>query len=330
MTTRGDFLSSAMASGAVALCAPPHFPSVMRKPPVVRKGDRVGLVAPASPLTAAEIENGVAHMRSLGLVPVLGRYVHEAYGYLAGGDAQRLEDFNHMIRDPQIRAIVALRGGYGSMRILDGIDYAALRAHPKVVMGFSDITAMLNAIAQRSGIVTFHGPVAAIESHYGAQTRSFIERAWMSRAPIGELHANATRHLHRGVAHGRLAGGNLSLVAALEGTSYAIASADSLLILEDTAEEPYEVDRMLTQLRLAGTLERANGIIFGRCTDCEADGDSLHMDQVLDDRIGTLGYPAISGAPIGHIETQWVLPIGIEATLDANRSTLTIPESAVV
>ena len=268
-------------------------------------------------------------MKKLGLVPRVAPHAAASTGYLAGSDSDRASDFNAMARDPQVRAIVALRGGYGTMRILDHLDYNALASDPKVVMGFSDMTAVINAIALRSGIVTFHGPVAARESNYGEGTLNYIRRAWMSTSPIGTLSTNAAYTLRSGSASGRIAGGNLSLVSALCGTSYAIPAADALLLLEETEESPYRVDRMLTQLHLAGALSSSAAILFGQCTKCEATGASMSIDQVLHDRISTAGRPAMGGIPVGHIDEQWVLPIGIKATLDASSRTLSIHEPAV-
>ena len=328
MNTRADFLSS-MSIAAASAYAPAAFAASMRKPPMVRRGDTVALIAPASPLDPGEIDRGVAHMKALGLAPIVGPHAHERYGYLAGRDADRIADFNWAIRNPHVRAIVALRGGYGTTRILDELDYDGLHASPKVVMGFSDMTAVLNAIARRSNLVTFHGPVAARESHYGTGTRSFIERAWMSRAPIGTLHSSNAQTLHGGRATGRLAGGNLSLIAALCGTPYAVATSGSLLIIEETEESPYRIDRMLTQLRMAGAFSGARGILGGAFNKIPAGGATLTLDTVLTDRLGSLGKPAVFDTPIGHIEEQWVLPIGLPATLDASAHTLTIDESAV-
>ncbi len=301
----------------------------MRKPPALRPGDRVGLIAPASPLSDGEIERGVEHVRLLGLEPVLGRFAAASTGYLAGSDLDRAADFNRMARDPAIRGIIALRGGYGTMRILDALDYGAIAADPKVVMGFSDLTAVLNAVARRSAVITFHGPLAARESVFDETTRAYIERVCMSSEPIGTLRAPEAHVVHGGSARGRLAGGNLSLVAALTGTPWAPAFHDALLLLEDTDEEPYRIDRMLTQLRLAGALGAAKGVLFGACTHCEAKGPSMSVNQVIEDRLGDLERPVLSGLPFGHIHEQWVLPIGLEARLDAESRSLEIPESAV-
>ncbi|HTA39934.1 MAG TPA: LD-carboxypeptidase [Candidatus Acidoferrales bacterium] len=325
MTTRSGFLTSAVALGA-AMTAP-DFPATLIKPPVLRRGDRVGLIAPASPLDPSEIDDGVAHLASFGLVPVLGAHARAQNGYLAGTDAQRAEDFNKMARDASIRAIVALRGGYGTMRILDALDYDAIRRDPKIVMGYSDITAIVNAVATRSGVIAFHGPVASHGSSYSGAARAFFQRTLMSSEPIGTLHVAHPHVIAPGRASGRLAGGNLTLASSLAGTPYAIPSRDTMLFLEETHEMPYRIDRMLTQLQLAGNLHGVRGVLWGQCTYCTGDAPTPTADEVIDERLRSLGCPALAGAPIGHIATQWVVPVGAHAELDASEGTLTIPEA---
>ncbi len=310
-------------------CALSGFPPTVRKPPVLRRGERVGLIAPASPLSDAEIAKGVENIRSLGVEPVLGRFVASHDGYLAGSDAQRAADFNRMAADPEIRAIVALRGGYGTMRILESLDFRAIARDPKIVMGFSDLTAILNAVVRRAGVVAFHGPLAARESVFDDSTRAYVERVCMSTEPIGILRAPEATTLHRGRARGRLSGGNLSLVSSLVGTPWAPAFERALLVLEEVDEEPYRIDRMLTQLRLSGALQAATGVLFGACTNCRPKGDSMSAQRVLEDRLGDLHRPVLAGVPVGHIPEQWVLPLGLEAVLDADSRTLEIPEAAV-
>ncbi len=215
MASRSTFLTAATALAAASVAAPAladAFPSGLRKPPMLRPGDLVGLVAPASPLSEDEIARGIRQVESLGLKTRLAPHARSQNGYLAGTDAERAADFNAMARDPKIRAIFALRGGYGTMRILDDLDYAALRADPKIVLGFSDMTAVLNAVTARSKLVTFHGPVAAL-STFDTTTDAALQRALMSREPIGTLHSAGITRLHGGRATGPLAGGNLSLVA---------------------------------------------------------------------------------------------------------------------
>lgn len=309
------------------MTSPPAFAATPVKPPVLRRGDRVALVAPASPLDASQIDDGVAHLASFGLVPVLGQHVRAQDGYLAGTDAQRAEDFNKMARDASIRAIVALRGGYGTMRILDALDYDAIRRDPKIVMGYSDITAILNAVATRSGVITFHGPVASHGSSYSGMARAYFQRTLMSDEPIGTLHLAHPHVITSGRASGQLAGGNLTLASSLAGTPYAIPSHDTLFFFEETHEAPYRIDRMLTQLDLAGNFRGVRGVLVGQCTYCTGDEPTRPAEDVIDERLRALGCPAVSGAPIGHIPTQWIIPIGARAELDATDGTLTIPEA---
>jgi muramoyltetrapeptide carboxypeptidase len=326
MPTRSGFLTSAVALGAV-LTSAPAFPATLVKPPMLKRGDRVGLVAPASPLDPSEIDDGIAHLASFGLVPVLGKHVRAQDGYLAGSDAQRADDFNKMARDASIRAIVAMRGGYGTMRILDQLDYDAIRRDPKIVMGYSDITAILNAIATRSGVIAFHGPVASHGSSYSGIARAYFQRALMSAEPLGTLHVAHPHVITPGRASGRLAGGNLTLAAALAGTPYAIPSRDTIFFFEETHEAPYRIDRMLTQLQLAGELRGVRAVLVGQCTYCTGDEPTPPASGVIGERVRALGCPAVSGAPIGHIATQWIVPVGAHAELDASEGTLTIPEA---
>jgi len=327
MTTRSEFISNAAAMGAVVASVDPVLPAALVKPPALRRGDRVGLVAPASPLDPTEIEDGMAHLASFGLVPVLGDHVRAQNGYLAGSDAQRAQDFNTMARDAGIRAIVALRGGYGAMRILGELDYDAIRRDPKIVMGYSDITAIVNAIATHSGVIAFHGPVASHGSSYSGIARAYFQRTLMSTEPVGTLHIAHPRVIAAGRARGSLVGGNLSLVSSLAGTPYAIPTRDSIFFFEETHEAPYRIDRMLTQLELAGNLRGVRGVLVGQCTDCTGDGPTPPASDVIAERLRGLECPAVAGAPIGHIATQWIIPIGARAELDAAAGTLTIPEA---
>lgn len=267
-------------------------------------------------------------MRSLGLVPRIGRNARGKDGYLAGSDALRAADFNDAARDPQIRAIFALRGGYGTMRMLDVIDYGALAADPKVLLGYSDLTALLNAVTQRTGLVTFHGPVAAL-SKFTENEIAWLRRAIMDTRPLGELCAPGSESISPGSARGRLCGGNLSLVSALCGTPYEIDTSGALLVLEEVDEAPYRIDRMLTQLRLSGALKRASGILIGRCANCDVDEEHVYsampLRRALRDRLGDLGIPVLAQLPIGHDGEQWTLPIGLEARVERDRIVIDMP-----
>ena len=333
--TRSGFLAGAMVLGTAAAAlagatsAPAGFPETMRKPPKLRRGDRVGLICPASPPDPPEIDEAIAHIEKLGLVAVLGEYVRARDGYLAGTDAERAGDFNRMARDSSIRAIFSVRGGYGTMRVLDVLDYQAIAREPKIVMGYSDLTAVLNAVAVRSGVVTFHGPVGARHSKWGGAAREYIERALFAAEPIGALPVAQPRRITAGTARGRLAGGNLSLVSGLAGTPFAVPSDGAILFLEETEEAPYRVDRMLTQLQLAGVTGGASGILWGQCTKCVDTDPSPPADDVIDECLRAVKRPALAGAPVGHIPTQWVLPIGCHAELDVATATLNVLEAAV-
>lgn len=297
------------------------------RPKPLREGEIVALLAPAGPLSSCdETARAEEIVRSLGLVPRVMPSASRKLGYLAGTDDERAADFNAALRDPDVRGIFALRGGYGTMRILDRIDYDAISGDPKVVLGYSDLTALLNAITQRTGVVTFHGPVAALSQFTDKEVR-WLRAAVMSGEPLGTLHVPQARSLSGGAAYGRLAGGNLSLIAGLVGTSDEIDASGAILIIEDVDEPPYRIDRMLTQLRLSGAFDRAAGVIAGGWTNCDVAEDhvyaGLRLADVLEDRLRDLGIPVLLDLPIGHIHEQWTLPLGAWAQLDADAHTLT-------
>lgn len=283
----------------------------------------VALVAPAGPLASPEeYARAESIVRLLGLVPRMGTFAMERDGYLAGSDQQRTADFNDAARDPQVRGIFALRGGYGTMRILDAIDYGALAADPKVIVGYSDLTALLNVVTQRTGLVTFHGPVAGL-SPFTERETAWLARAVMQTEPLGELACAQTRVLSPGSARGRLCGGNLSLVAGLIGTPYEIDTTDSILVLEEIEEAPYRIDRMLTQLRLSGALARVRGVLVGTCKNCDVNDEhpyaAMPLTRTLQDRLGDLNVPVLTELPIGHAGEQWTLPIGLDARIGDGR-----------
>lgn len=334
MLKRSAFIA---ASGALAVTAALPLrafaaPGTTIKPPRLKPGDAVGLISPAGPMGSQdELQTGIKQIELLGLRPVVGKYAMEKWNYLGGTDAERAEDLNGFARDPKIRGIFALRGGYGTMRILDAVDYAAFTADPKILFGFSDLTALLNAVTLRTGMITFHGPVAALSTYTPLVVREIVA-ATMSAEPIGTLHNGSTVTVVPGIARGRLVGGNLTLVSALSGTPYAVPSANNILFLEDVHEEAYHIDQMLTTLSLDGALRNAAGIAGGAFTEPDrkpADGPSAELIDTLRDRFTLANRPAVRGMQFGHILNQWVIPIGIPATLDATAGTLTIAEPAV-
>jgi muramoyltetrapeptide carboxypeptidase len=293
-------------------------------PPVLAAGARVALVAPAGPLRGQEdIDCALDNARSLGWDGVVAPNALARTGYFAGSDETRAADLNAALRDDSIDAIWCLRGGYGAIRILDRVDWPALRRRPRSFLGYSDVTALHAAIARQASLVAFHAPTA--RSPLSAFSRASLERAVIRREnPCGT--PEHARTLRSGRAAGRLEGGNLAVLSALVGTAYFPPLDDALLVLEDVNEAVYRIDRMLAQLRLSGALDNVRGIIFGQCTDCpEASDDGARsLDDVLTEMADTLRVPCIAGAPIGHVADQWTLPLGARAELDADARQLVV------
>lgn len=315
------------------------------KPRALREGDAVGLITPATYVSDPDqLQSAERTLRYFGLVPRFGRNVRKRTGYLGGSIAERISDLHEMFADQEIKAIFCIRGGYGSGQLLDKIDYDLIRRNPKIFLGYSDITALHLAIFKRTGLVTFHGPV--VLSRYTEYTQQAFRRAVFTAKPMGAFtnpkEANELRPQHSlrtirsGEASGRLVGGNLSLIAMTMGTPFEIDTENKILFLEDVGEEPYRIDRMLTNLRLAGKLHRAAGIIFGECAECTPRDfrpgfqSTFSLGEVLDNVLGDLPIPVLSGLTIGHTTDQLTLPLGVSATLDASRGELTIKEAAVL
>ncbi len=331
----GAALASAQTGGAKLM-----------KAKVLKRGDTVGLITPSTAVTDPEKLRTVERtVRYFELEPKWGKHVGERAGYLGGSIQQRLDDLHSMFADTAVKAVFCIRGGYGSGQLLNGIDYKLIAANPKIFIGYSDITAMHLAIHKMAGLVTFHGPVPL--SAFTAYTQNAYRDALFEPRPMGVVtnppEANPLRPNHTlrpvrpGKARGRLIGGNLSLVAAMMGTPYEIDTRGSILFIEDVDEQPYSIDRMLTQLRLAGKLEQAAGIVWGECHDCTprdyqpsfVEG-TFTTPEVVDRILGDLKIPVLSGLTIGHTDDQLTLPIGVMAELDADKGSLTIEEAATV
>lgn len=305
----------------------------MIRPPALRPGARVALVAPAGPLGDGAVDRAVGRVRAWGFEPVVGEHARKRHGYLAAPDRERAADFNAALRDDSVDAIWCLRGGYGVMRIVDEIDWPALARRPRPVIGFSDNTALHLAI-RRHGVVSFHGPHPATEALTPFSADSLL-RALTVADPAGLLafpeDGGRARTIAPGVAEGPLVGGNLSLVASTLGTPYAIQAEGALLFLEEVGEAAYRIDRLLSQLRLAGVLGSAAGIVIGGITEVP-DAGAEHVpsiDEVLADLLGDLGIPVAYGFPFGHVDDNWTLPVGVCARLDAGAGTLELLEGAV-
>ena len=305
----------------------------MIRPPAIQPGGRVALVAAAGAMPEGAVERALDRVARLGWVPVLAENARGRRGYLSGSDDDRAADLNAAIRDPTNEAIWFLRGGYGTMRILDRIDWDGLIERPRVVIGFSDNTA-IHLVLQRRGLVSFHGPHPGVED-LPEYSLSALRRAVADPRPIGHIPFPEGRTradtLVAGVAEGPLVGGNLSLLAAMVGTAYAPLLDSKILFLEEVAEPAYRVDRLLTQLQLSGLLDGVAGIAVGAISDCP-DPPDLGLpspEEVLFDRLGALGIPLATGFPFGHVSDNCTLPMGVRARLDASRGTLELLDSAL-
>ena len=299
-------------------------PRAARWPAPLTPGARVALIAPAGPLRdASELARATANAESLGWEPVVAEHALARRGYFAGPDAERLADLTRAIADPAIDGIWCLRGGYGVMRLLADLDYDALAAAPKALLGFSDITALHAAVSRRCALVSFHGPTA--RQPLTEFSRESITRAVIAQTDSGGV-ASGARIIRGGRAHGTLAGGNLALLAALCGTPFAPDLRGAIVVLEDINEGVYRIDRMLRQLLLAGALDACAAIVFGHCTDCPeaSDDGARRLDDVLAEVADLLGVPCLAGVPVGHISEQWTLPLGALAELDVDAHRLTV------
>lgn len=310
------------------------------RPRALRPGDTVGLITPATYVPDPDrlwlAERTVRHF---GLRPKMGRNAGRRLGTYSSTLDERLDDLHAMFRDPEVRGVFCIRGGYGSAQLLDRIDYDLIRRNPKVFLGYSDITALHLAIHQRTRLITFHGPMTL--ARFTDYTQEHFRRALFETAPLGRLSnppennalrpAHPLRALRPGTATGPLTGGNLTLITAGLGTPYEIATQGHILFLEDIDEEPYSIDRMLTQLRLAGKLNGVAGVIFGECSNCQPRGGDAYysLGEVVANILGGLNVPVLYGLTIGHTDDQLTLPLGVAATLNADAGTLEITGAAL-
>lgn len=288
------------------------------KPPSVREGAVVGVVALASPVRQEFVEPGVRELARLGFTAKLGPHLYDRDRYTAGSARDRLEDLVTLWDDPEVSAIFCARGGYGSMQLLASLEPERFRERPKVFLGASDVTAVHGFLAARAGVVSFHGPMVAQKIARGSYDAEGLVRLIRSKEAVGALTASGTRVLHSGAGEGILVGGCLSIVAALVGTPFMPSCENAILFLEDTLVKPYQIDRMLTQLQLAGCLHSIRGLVFGQMVRCEQHPDQGYtLEEMIRDWTAPLGVPVSFGFPSGHTETDaMTLPLGIRARLD--------------
>jgi muramoyltetrapeptide carboxypeptidase len=340
----GREAAAATASTPIPPAKPVTFPAAtppLVKPPKLGPGSVVGLVLPASQaFEQSEIDVARQKLEAIGFKVKEGAHVRSRYGYFAGTDAERASDVNAMFADDSVDGVYCFTGGWGTPRILPLLDYEVIAKNPKVIIGYSDVTSLVNTIHQRTGLVTFHGPLGV--SEFDPWSLAQLERVLFSTDPIGVLTnppkpedrlVDPDYHLRTvspGKATGRIVGGNLSMLSAMMGTPYEVATAGGILFIEDIHEGYYRIDRMLTQMLQGGSLSELAGVVWGYCTDCTVDAPSFSLEEVLDQYLTPLGIPALAGLAFGHIHKKLTLPIGLTATLDADAGTLTIPEAAVV
>jgi len=313
------------------------------KPPRLKPGDRVGICAPSSPHPSRESFRRAGEvLAEMGLETEAGPHLWKKNGYLAGTDQERAADINHFFSRPDIAGIIAIKGGYGSARTLEYLDWQVIANNPKVFVGFSDITALHLALQKETGLITFHGPVLfqlTPEKKTSYLVDSF-RRAVMGSEPLGLVDPAPektpfTYTINPGQTRGPLVGGCLSLIVQSLGTPHAIDTRDRILFLEEVGEEPYKIDGMLHQLYRAGKLQEARGIVVGECHRCQPREHSpsfvtgtFILEEILADIIGSLDIPAFYGLPLGHGRHLATLPLGIEASIDANRQELSLLDTA--
>lgn len=289
----------------------------------------IGIVSPSSPPNQESLERSLTFLEGLGLKWKFGEHVKDQYGYLAGKDDERLDDLHAMFADPEVKGIICAGGGYGSARYTDKLDFDLIRDNPKIFWGFSDITFLHTAIGRYTNLITFHGPMLAScvgkESFHPLSAKMF-EQLFEPMELHYDERISPLESLSGGVVTGEIVGGNLSLLANTIGTRYEVETKGKLLFIEDVGEEPYRVDGLLNQLRMADKLTDAAGIIIGDFSDAEPKKrkESLTLDEVFDHYVGRLGKPVVKGFKIGHCEPHFAIPLGAEARLNADERSLTL------
>lgn len=299
-------------------------------PPVLQRGDTIGMISPASSLPEyLSYQQIVQKIEQLGFKVKVGQHAKDQYGYFAGTDKNRAEDLNTMFADTEVDAIIPFRGGWGCNRILEYIDFDGIAENPKPLIGFSDITSLLLSIYAKTGLVTYHGPVG--KSAWTDYTTAHFRKTLMQPDPftmkntLGDIQT-----ITGGKASGKLLGGNLTVMTAMFGSEFLPEWEGSILFVEEVGEEIYRVDRMLTQLRLAGVFDKINGFIFGKCVGCEAEeGPHFTLKEIINQHLAEFNIPTYIGANIGHIDDMITVPVGLNAEIDANKGSIRLLESPV-
>ncbi len=342
---RRDFIKS-ISTAALVTAAPKIYslsePKNKIKPSRLKPGDTLGLIAPGSYISEDELKDSIENLEKLGYKVIYDERILSKTGYLAGDDKARAEELNSMFANSKVDGIICARGGYGCARILPMLDYNLIKNNPKILIGYSDITALLNGIYAETGLITFHGPVG-ISSFNEFSVTYFNEvlvhpekdLILISAKNEDEKEKTEVQTIVSGKAQGELVGGNLSVLNSLIGTKYDFNGEGKIIFLEEIGEEPYRIDRMLTQLIQSGKFEKASGIAMGVFKNCEPKekdpsfSTSFSLMEVLFDRLSNLNIPVIYGLSFGHIKNKFTLPVGIKAELDTINQTITLLENSV-
>ncbi|HSD62957.1 MAG TPA: LD-carboxypeptidase [Ignavibacteriaceae bacterium] len=320
---------------------PLNLPIEKIKPQKLKPGDSIGLVAPGSYITGQELKDSIKNLNELGFNVVYTNNILSRNGYFSGTDNQRAADLMTMFKRMDVAGIICARGGYGCTRILPLLDYNTIKSNLKVFMGFSDVTSLLYGIYKETGMVCFHGPVGI--STYSDYTKGYFRKLLIdgdekikivNAPPENDNEEFKPLTITEGLGRGELIGGNLSVVVSLIGTPYDINTRGKIIFLEEMEEDPYRIDRMLTQLRMAGKFEGAAGVALGIFRDCKPSvktsfDTSFTLIEVLKNRLGDLNIPVVYGMSFGHVKDKFILPVGVNAELDSTNQTITILETAV-
>lgn len=303
-------------------------------PPRLKKGDKIGICAPAGPIKDLnEVHEFTSVLKNLGFRVKVGENVADQHGYFSADDQARAHDFMSLIEDEEVDGVFAIRGGWGCARMLQYLDFDVIGRNPKVILGFSDVTTLLNAITAKTGIVTFHGPSG--NSSWNDYSVSYLQKTVMEVRRVEYRNTSPADApiitYQSGKASGQLYGGNLSVIASLIGSKYLPDWKGKILFLEDVNEEPYRIDRMLTQLDLAGVFDSVAGIVLGGFRKCEAEEPdrSFTLIEVFEQHFSKRTYPIFYGAQIGHLENKFTIPVGQVAEIDADAGTIYLTYPAV-
>lgn len=302
------------------------------RPAMIEPGGTIAIVAPAGPVDQrADFTKGVEAFERMGFRVRYSEAIFDSIGYLAGPDDKRLEGLMRAFEDPDVQAVVSLRGGYGCARLVPRIDQKRMRGHGKIFMGFSDLTTLHLYFRRRFGWVTFHGPMATSPAlaHISPEQEKHLLRLWMDPTYLPSFSFPELQVWKSGCGEGELVGGCLSLIIASIGTTYEPVTEGKILFLEDLDEPPYRIDRMITQLRLAGKLDRVAGILLGQFKDCDPGTSGVTADDVLRELLGKMEVPVLANFPAGHGNDNWALPLGVRVRLDAANRRMDFLEPAV-